>query len=128
MAIVKHADAREVPWRAGYRSFTLAGRDHGLKCSSSMSIVEPGSGAPLHLHENVDEVLVLIEGTIEFRLGDETVLVGPQTTISIPAGTPHSFVVIGDTPAKFFGFLPQLGAIAAATYLEGEPPRGAAQR
>lgn len=128
MPIIANADAPEIPWRPGYHNFTLAGRDAGLRCSASYSVVEPGAGAPLHFHTDVDEVLIVLEGEIEFRLGDETRVVGAGHTVAIPAGVPHAFVVVGSTPAKFYGFLPQLGMIAAATYLEGGPPEGASFR
>jgi quercetin dioxygenase-like cupin family protein len=128
MPIIANEAAPEVPWRPGYRSFTLAGKNEGLSCSSSMGVVEPGAGAPLHFHENTDEVIIVLEGTLEFRLGDETHRVGANHTIAIPAGVPHAFVAVGPGPARFYGFLPKLGAIAAATYLEGGPPAGGDHR
>ena len=128
MPIVANAEAREVPWRPGYRSFTLAGRNQGIACVSSYSVIEPGSGAPLHFHENVDEIIIVLEGTLDFRLGDERRLVGADHTIAIPARVPHGFTVVGSKPARIFGFMPQHGAFATATYLEGGPPIGADRR
>jgi mannose-6-phosphate isomerase-like protein (cupin superfamily) len=125
MPIVANAEAPEIPWRPGYRTFTLAGSEQGLACVASYSVVEPGAGAPLHVHEKVDEIFIVLEGTIEFRFGEERRLVGANHTIAIPAGTPHGFVAVGPTPARFYAFLPQLGAISAATYLEGVAPAGA---
>lgn len=129
MPIVANAQAPEIPWRPGYRTFTLAGRNQGVRCVVSHSVVEPGSGAPLHVHDGVDEVLMVLEGALEVRLGDERRLVEANHTISVPAGTPHGFVAVGSRPARIFEFIPQLGAVAeATTYLEGGPPVGAAQR
>ena len=51
--------AREVPWRPGYRTFVLAGKEHGVGCSASLSVLEPGAGAPLHFHPDVDEILTV---------------------------------------------------------------------
>src|SRR5258707_4784125 len=101
MPIIANEAAPETPWRPGYRSFTLAGKNQGLSCSSSYGVVEPGAGAPLHFHENTDEIIIVLEGTLEFRLGDETLVVGPNHTIAIPAGVPHAFVAVGTTPARF---------------------------
>ena len=126
MPIANNADAVEVPWRPGYRSYTLAGAEQGVHCAASLAVLEPGAGAPLHFHAEVDEVLIVLEGELEVRLGEERRRVGANHTIAIPAGTPHAFVALA--PTRFYGFLPKLGAIAAATYLEGGPPEGAARR
>jgi len=125
MPIIANAEAPEIPWRPGYRSFILAGREQGMSCVASYGVVEPGAGAPLHVHEQVDEIFIVLEGTLEFRLNEERHQVGAGNTIAIPAGTPHGFLVVGATPARFYTFLPQVGAIAAATYLEGGAPLGA---
>lgn len=128
MPIVANDAAREVPWRPGYRSFVLAGKEHGIACGASLSVVEPGAGAPLHLHPDIDEIIIVTEGTLEFRLGDAREIVGPGHTIAIPAGTPHGFVAVGPAPARFIGFMPRTGAFAGAVYLEGGPPLGADQK
>lgn len=126
MPIIPNTEAREIPWRPGYRNFVLAGRDQGLACIAGYSVIEPGAGAPLHAHKDVDEIFILLEGTLDLRLGDERRLVEANHTIAIPAGVPHAFVAIGPTPVRMFTFMPRSGAIAdATTYFEGEPPAGA---
>lgn len=128
MPIIPNADAREIPWRPGYRNFVLAGRDQGLACIAGYSVIEPGAGAPLHAHKDVDEVFILLEGTLDLRLGDEQRLVEANHTIAIPAGVPHAFVAVGASPVRMFTFMPRNRAIAeATTYFEGEPPAGADQ-
>src|SRR5262249_36851172 len=81
MPVVKNDEAREIPWRPGYRNYILAGEAQGVSVSSSMGVLEQGAGAPLHFHEDVDEVIVVIEGTLDVRIGDERVLVGKNQTI-----------------------------------------------
>ena len=63
MPVVKNEEAREIPWRPGYRNYVLAGQAQGVSVSSSMGVLEQGAGAPLHFHEEVDEVIVVVEGT-----------------------------------------------------------------
>jgi mannose-6-phosphate isomerase-like protein (cupin superfamily) len=126
MPIVPNTDAEEIPWRPGYRNFVLAGRDQGLACIAGYSVIEPGAGAPLHSHKDVDEIFILLEGTLDLRLGDEQRLVEANHTIAIPAGVPHAFVAVGPTPVRMFTFMPRNRAIAdATTYYEGAPPAGA---
>jgi quercetin dioxygenase-like cupin family protein len=128
MSIVDHAAAVEIPWRPGYRRFTLAGRDEGVACSASLSVIEPGAGAPTHFHDTADEVIVILEGMLEMWIGDERRLVGPNHTVALPAGVPHGFVAVGPGPARILAFLPQSGEAAATTYLDGGPPQGADRR
>jgi quercetin dioxygenase-like cupin family protein len=125
MFVVENAKAPEVPWRPGYRYFSLAGKDQGIACVVSQAIVEPGAGAPLHVHTSDDEVLIVLDGALDVRLGDERRIVEAGHTISIPAGVPHSFVAAGGVPATFIGFLPKIGE---TTFLEGGPAQGADRR
>jgi mannose-6-phosphate isomerase-like protein (cupin superfamily) len=105
----------------------LAGRDQGLTCVAGFSMLQPGAGA-LHAHKDADEVFIVIEGTLDFRLGDERFQVNADHTIAIPAGIPHSFVAVGPGPVRMYTFMPASGAIAGATvYFEGSPPTGSSQ-
>ena len=126
MPVIAITKAPEIPWRPGYRNFILAGKDQGVGCVAGMSVIEPGCGAPLHVHKASDEIFIVLEGALDMRLGDERVLVEANHTIAIPAGVPHAFVAVGRVPVRMFTFMPESGAIADATvYLEGEPPAGA---
>jgi len=128
MPIIANAQAHEIPWRPGYRNFVLAGRDEGLACIAGYSVIEPGAGAPLHVHKDVDEIFIVLEGALDLRLGDEQRLVEANHTIAIPAGVPHAFVAVGPGPTRMFTFMPRNRAIAeATTYFEGTPPAGADQ-
>jgi quercetin dioxygenase-like cupin family protein len=128
MAIVDHRTAAEVPWRPGYRRFTLAGPAQGVSCSASLSIIEPGAGAPTHFHNSADEVIVVLDGALEMWIGDERCRVGAGHTVALPAGVPHGFTALGPGPARILAFLPQAGEAAATTYLDGGPPLAADRR
>lgn len=125
MPVIANAEAKELPWRPGYRHFVLAGQDQGIACAVSRAEVQPGAGAPLHIHSDVDEVLIVLEGTLDVRLGESRQRVPAGHTISIPAGTPHAFVAAGPGPASFIGFLPRL---SETVFLEGGPPMHALQQ
>jgi quercetin dioxygenase-like cupin family protein len=128
MSIVHHEHAAEIPWRRGYRRFTLAGPDQGVQCSASLSVIEPGCGAPTHFHTAADEIIVVLEGVLEMWIGDERHQVGANHTVALPAGVPHGFVAIGPGPVRILAFLPQSGEAVATAYLDGAPPAGAARR
>lgn len=128
MPVVANAEAQEVPWRPGYRNFVLAGREQGLACVAGLSVLQPGAGAPLHVHADVDEIFIVLEGTLDFTLGDERLTVGPDHTIAIPAGVRHAFTAVGPGPVRMFTFMPRNRAIAeSTTYFGDAAPAGAAQ-
>jgi quercetin dioxygenase-like cupin family protein len=128
MAIVENQCAAEIPWRPGYRRFTLAGPEQGVGCSASLSIIEPGAGAPTHFHDTADEVIIVLEGALEMWIGDERRVVSANHTVSLPAGVPHGFVAVGPGPTRILAFLPQAGEAVATTYLDSGPPQSADRR
>ena len=128
MPVVAHDQATEIPWRPGYRVWRLAGAEQGVGCSVGVSEVEPGAGAPLHIHDGIDEVLIVIEGRFEFRIGEEKHEVAAGHTVAIPAGVPHGFTALGPGVSRFYSVFPVIGAFARTRYLEGDRAPGADQR
>jgi mannose-6-phosphate isomerase-like protein (cupin superfamily) len=79
-----------------------------LSCDDTagcMTLIEqrsqPGTGIPLHVHANEDEIFQILEGEIEFKIGDKTVVANPGTVVYAPKNLPHSFRVSGTQPAHF---------------------------
>jgi quercetin dioxygenase-like cupin family protein len=62
--------------------------------------IDVGFKNPLHRHDNCEELLYLIEGALEHRIGDQTFRMGPGDVIRVPVGVPHDGRNIGDTPAR----------------------------
>ncbi len=59
----------------------------------------PGEGPPLHSHPWVTWDVV-VEGHVRFVLGDETIDAGPGDGVFTPPEVPHTFMAIGDGPAR----------------------------
>jgi len=55
---------------------------------------------PLHRHDNCEELLYLIEGALEHRIGDQSFTMGPGDVIRVPVGVPHDGRNVGDVPAR----------------------------
>lgn len=70
----------------------LASREMGN--SNTMTFgrvtIPAGQTNPRHRHPNCDEILHLLSGRLEHRLGDDLFLLNPGDTISIPAGQWHN--------------------------------------
>jgi quercetin dioxygenase-like cupin family protein len=73
--------------------------DTGSMCA--VEFVAPrGFGPPLHVHDDEDEVIIVLEGEIAFRSGGSERIAGPGATAHLPHGVPHSFQVLSET-ARF---------------------------
>lgn len=64
------------------------------------STVPSHGGPPLHVHNNEDEVIHVIEGDYEFWLDGEVVPVPVGTSIFLPRGIPHTFRVTSPGPGR----------------------------
>ncbi|MEQ4207470.1 cupin domain-containing protein [Actinopolymorpha sp. B17G11] len=63
--------------------------------------IEPGMENPRHFHPNCDEVLHVLQGTIEHSLDDQKIMMSAGDTISIPQGTFHNARNVGEQQAVF---------------------------
>ncbi|NDV61927.1 cupin domain-containing protein [Puniceicoccales bacterium CK1056] len=64
----------------------------GGKVSVFEEVVTPGSGPPLHTHEEQLEIFHVISGHIQFELEGERIDVYTGGTATIPPGKKHAFV------------------------------------
>ena len=51
--------------------------------------IYPGKRNPLHLHPNCEELLYVVSGECDHKLGDEMFHLTPSTVIRIPRGLQH---------------------------------------
>lgn len=63
-------------------------------------LLSPGDRIPLHVHDEADQLLYVVEGELEVIVGDATLLARPGDFISKPHGIPHGFGNIGTGPAR----------------------------
>ena len=91
MPIVRHDTLPETPWRPNYRKWDVTVPGDGTTSSSlSISLADPGTGAPLHTHED-DELIVLLDGDDPYvlqRPHADGILVWcqPPATSACPSG------------------------------------------
>jgi len=67
------------------------------KAEMTLGIVQLNAGEsnPLHQHPNCEEILYMLSGCCEHRIGDQTVVLKKGDTLRIPTGVPHAAKVIG---------------------------------
>jgi quercetin dioxygenase-like cupin family protein len=62
--------------------------------------INAGQKNPLHKHPNCDEIIYMISGTGEYRVGDQKVVLKAGDALRIPKNAIHDAKTIGDEPMK----------------------------
>ncbi|MCA9288324.1 MAG: cupin domain-containing protein [Phycisphaerales bacterium] len=66
---------------------------------------EPGEGVGLHVHQNEDELVYLLEGQIKVTLGDQSLTISKGAAALLPRGIPHGYVNSGPTRSRLLAVL-----------------------
>ncbi|MCW3092483.1 MAG: hypothetical protein JWP81_3552 [Ferruginibacter sp.] len=98
-------------------SFLATGKDNGGAFSLMHCYFRKGFTAPPHYHQLEDESFFILEGEIDFHVGDRKVKVSAGEFISLPKNVPHHFNLITETakalmlitPAGFEVFFKEFG-------------------
>jgi quercetin dioxygenase-like cupin family protein len=85
--------------------------------------VEPGEYLPTHT-DSAEEILYIVAGEGEARVGDERGLVGAGDLAVIPAMVPHGIANVGDETLKVVGFF--CDSHIESTFVEPLEPMGQA--
>jgi len=71
------------------------------RSQTAVMTVPPGQDAgPAETHA-ADQIVYVIEGEAEMRIGEERCVAGAGTLVTIPAGTPHHVRSVGPAPLFF---------------------------
>jgi quercetin dioxygenase-like cupin family protein len=74
------------------------------------SVFPPGRGMFPHVHQHTNESLVVVEGEVLLRIGEQETLAPAGTLAFIPHGTVHGFQNIGTTDCRtLFWMMPTVG-------------------
>ena len=80
--------------------FLVTGAETGGAYFAMEAVVTPGGGPPPHTHAREDETFYVLEGAVDFRLGDERVTAGPGDFVNVPRGRVHNFHNAGTDLAR----------------------------
>ena len=89
----------------GTETQVLIGPDQGPNFALRRFVMQPGGGMPRHTNAVEHEQYVL-QGRARVSIGDEIHEVKPGDVVYIPAGTPHSYDVVGEEPFEFLCAVP----------------------
>lgn len=76
-------DWGQLVWLVG--AATMPGAEQTL----GVVTIAPGKRNPLHAHPNCEELLYVLSGECEHKLGEEMYYLKPGSVIRIPRGVPH---------------------------------------
>lgn len=94
---------------------------------SVVEVVTPPRGkVALHVHEREDELVYVLDGTIEVTLGDQQMTATAGVLALLPRGIPHGFTNVGKSASRVLdtilpGEFDNYFAEMAALYSTGEP-------
>ena len=61
-----------------------------------------GDAPPLHIHHREDEVFMILEGEMKFRVGETTISGKAGDVLCAPRGVPHAYRVISPKGARAY--------------------------
>lgn len=101
----KSAERRTEYAAGGTPGWRVTGDDTLGAFSFAENVLQPGTPGPVpHRHSREDEFWLVLEGQLEFRIGERgerTFIAGPGATVFGPRGIPHTFKAVGTGPARY---------------------------
>ena len=92
---------------SGTQSNILVGKDNGGENLTVVDAsIDPGAGLALHIHPNYEEAMLVLEGSIEAVLEDETRVLGPGDLLLAPEGVKHTITNQSEMPARVLAIYP----------------------
>ena len=83
---------------------------NGTLGAVSLTVTEltlsPGAEIPLHIHTGHEECMLVLEGTLEAVVGEESETVVAGTTVLAPEGVKHSLANRSASPARILAIFP----------------------
>ncbi len=72
--------------------------------TGGVELIRVDDKIPMHIHPKENHFVYIYKGRAKGTVGSITAEVGPGQLVAIPAGVPHSFERIGDTPVELILF------------------------
>ena len=92
-----------VPTAPGLRvNFPLHSATGTASTATVLFELDPGSELPVHT-DSAEELLIVIHGTAEARIGDHVARLDEHEVAFVPAMAPHGLRNIGEGPLRVFG-------------------------
>lgn len=87
-------------YQGGYFHTLISPEQSGGTLAMMDMVLPKGAEPPLHIHSREDETFYILNGSMGFRIGDETRTAGIGEAVFAPRLVPHSFRILS-TEARF---------------------------
>lgn len=67
--------------------------------------IEPGGMAELHVHEDMEQAFIVLQGEALFKIGDSEHILGKDSIAFIPVKVPHQITAVGGMTLKILIFM-----------------------
>lgn len=105
--IHEHEEGRKFDFVGDTVTIKVGAAETGGAYSTMHWVVAPRADAVMHVHEDYEETFYVLNGTVEFFLGDESRRVETGAFIRVPPGVSHGYVNHSDERARMLvGFTP----------------------
>jgi mannose-6-phosphate isomerase-like protein (cupin superfamily) len=121
MTVVRKADKSEASWRPGKRGILHAAASVGgtEKLIVNESWNDPGVGAPVHVHpDGLEEILIVVEGTAEMWIDGETSILEAGDSVILRPYTHHGYKNVGEGTLHVIGVF---SSAVAPTIFDDDP-------
>jgi len=107
MYVKKFQDIPEEAVTAGEKTTrqVLIGPDEGPNFAMRRFVIQPGGNMPRHTNK-VEHEQIVLNGRAQVGIGDQIYEVKKDDVVFIPAGIPHWYKTLGDTPFEFLCLIP----------------------
>lgn len=99
-AVIVAPEAGETLTLRGTKVRVLATAATSVGASTFEFEALPGWDTGSHFHSSIEEQFYVIDGEMELRAGDELIVGGAGTFVSVPTGIPHAFANRSERPAR----------------------------
>ncbi len=86
--------------------------------TGSIELIRLDDKIPLHMHPKENHFVYVFKGRAKGTVGDVTAEVTAGQLVAIPAGVPHSFERVGDTPVEIILFSTPPFVVGDTVFLE----------
>ena len=98
--VVNNGQGKFYEWQSDTINVRLTGDQTQGLFTLTEDRMKPTFKLGLHMHRKHAETFQILEGDVEFRLGSQTMIARPGTTIHVPPNTPHGARVVNGQPAR----------------------------
>ena len=107
MGITRRIDQATSSPFSGNTTLDIVGGSSGSKMLTVRDLtLDPGASSPYHLHPNTEESIFVVEGELEFKVGNHRFTGNAGDCVLAPRGTGHGIANMSGQPVRVITVYP----------------------